>query len=101
MENSSSKTSTRLNSDFKKNFAEGDIDNKGEESGDRKETGVLNQYIAEEREGASGSPGDMMEVKLEYKTVEEQLLHPEDLKEKEEEETVETGKNEKVHIITI
>merc|ERR1712192_50966 len=104
MENSSSKT-TRSNSDFKSDrrsgdFEDGNIDNKTNEDG----VDDMGQNIAEEGEGASGTAGDIMEVKLEYKTVEEEEpLDPAHLKEEKEEEVVETGKSkkEKVNIITI
>merc|ERR1711934_676315 len=92
---------TRSDSDFKMDQRVDDnADNKA--NGHKKEKGGDINY--KEAEGATGIAGDIMGVKLEYKMVEEELLHPNDPKEGEEEkEEVETrkAKSEKVKIITI
>ena len=90
------------NSDFKMERRMGDsADNKANEHEEDQGVDDISQNKSGEAEGATATAGDIMEVKLEYKVVEE-LLHPDDPKE-EDEEVVETQKaeTEKVKIITI
>ena len=91
----------RSDSDFKiDRRVDDNADNKA--NGHKKEQGVDENY--REAEGVTGIAGDIMGVKLEYKMVEEELLHPNDPKEEgEEKEEVKTrkAKTEKVKIITI
>jgi len=66
-------------------------------NGYEKEQGV-DDFSQNNSEGVTGTAGDIMEVKLEYKSVDDELLHP---KEKEAVEADKTETAEKVKIITI
>ena len=101
-----SSTKTKSYSDVKTdqrvdNFADGNIDNNRGE-GYKKEQGDedVSPKNSEDAEGATGTCGDIMRVKLEYKPpMEGDLLHTVD--DPKEEEAVESRKAEKVKIITI
>ena len=93
------------NSDVKMDrraFADSNIDSKTNEHGQDQGVDDISQNKSGEAEGATATAGDIVEVKLEYKVVEEELLHPDDPKE-EDGEVVETRKaeTEQVKIITI
>ena len=97
----SSKTGS--NSDFKMDQRVGDFaDNKANEHEEDQGVDDISQNKSGEAEGATATAGDIVEVKLEYKVVEEELLHPDDPKE-EDGEVAETRKaeTEKAKIITI
>ena len=105
-----SSTKTKSYSDVKtdqrvENFADGNIDN-NRGDGYKKEQGDedVSPKNSEDAEGATGTAGDIMRVKLEYKpsmeALEGDLFHTVD-DPKEEEEAVESRKAEKVKIITI
>ena len=104
-----SSTKTKSYSDVKtdqrvENFAGGNIDN-NRGDGYKKEQGDedVSPKNSEDAEGATGTCGDIMRVKLEYKpsmeAFEGDLLHTVD--DPKEEEAVESRKAEKVKIITI
>ena len=91
------------NSDFKMERRMGDsADNKANEHEEDQGVDDISQNKSGEAEGATATAGDIVEVKLEYKVVEEERLHPDDPKE-EDGEVVETqnAETEKLKIITI
>jgi len=83
-----SSSRTRSNSDFNMDRSVNEYE---------KEQGV-DDFSQNNSEGVTGTAGDIMEVKLEYKSVDDELLHP---KEKEAVEADKTETAEKVKIITI